>query len=93
MRGTMTFKGRLTLKGNKAYMDVISTISGDERLFVMLDTPNNPRTGDSQASTCIWLGKNKNHITTAGHGVLSRSRLEDAATRVKDEFIQTLLPN
>src|SRR5438105_3163753 len=54
--GKNTFRGRLTLKGSKAYMNVDSTVSRDERLFVMLDTPNSPRTGDPQPSLCIWLG-------------------------------------
>ena len=82
-----TFKGKLTLKGNKAYMNVDSTITADERLFVMLDTPNSPRTGDPQPSLCIWLGKSADHTTTAGHGLLSRSKLPNPA--VKDEFLRT----
>jgi hypothetical protein len=84
--GKRTFKGRLTLKGNKAYMNVDSTISTDERLFVMLDTPNSPRTGDQQPSLCIWLGKSADHTTTAGHGVLSREKLTSPG--IKDEFIR-----
>ncbi len=92
--GKVTFKGTLNLKAGKAYMDVTSTISGDERLFVMLDTPNNPRTGDSRPSACSWLGKSGNHTTTAGHGVLSRNRLEDTAiAAIKDEFIQASVSN
>jgi hypothetical protein len=85
-KGKSTFKGRLILKGNKAYMNVDSTISTDERLFVMLDTPNNPRTGDPRPSLCIWLGKSTDHTTTAGHGKLSRERLTDPM--IKDEFIR-----
>jgi hypothetical protein len=84
--GRVTFKGRLSLKGNKAYMNVDSTISNDERLFVMLDTPNNPRTGDSWPTVCIWLGKSANHTTTAGHGLLSRFKLEQPS--IKDEFFR-----
>jgi hypothetical protein len=86
--GKSTFKGRLTLKGNKAYMNVDSTMSTDERLFVMLDTPVNPRTGDQQPSLCIWLGKSANHTTTAGHGQLSRGKLTSPDINIRDEFIR-----
>ena len=84
--GRTTFKGSLVLRSNKAYMDVHSTMSGDERLLVMLDTPNNPRNGDSRPCGCIWLGKSGDHTTTAGHGLLSRTRLESPP--IRDEFIQ-----
>jgi len=84
--GRCTFKGRLSLKGNKAYMNVKSTISSDERLFVMLDTPSNPRNGDFRPSVCIWLGKSADHTTTAGHGLLSRERIDNPV--IKDEFLR-----
>ena len=54
--GRLTFKGRLSLKGGKAYMNVDSVRTADERLFVMLESPTDPRGGE-RASICLWLGK------------------------------------
>jgi len=84
--GKTTFKGRLALKGRKAYMQVVSVKTGEERLLVMLDPPTNPRNGDERPSICLWLGEDGDGRTTAGHGLISRSRLENANT--KDEFIR-----
>jgi hypothetical protein len=89
--GKITFKGVLTVKGNKAYMDVKSTLSEYERLFVMLDSPTNPHTGDSRSSPCIWVGMNGNGATTAGHGLLSRIRLQSLDQLLKDEFLQVVV--
>jgi|SRR5215472_15369469 len=83
--GKTTFKGKLSLRGNKAYMNVSSTISRDERLFVMLDRPVDPR-GDLKPSVCVWLGKSANYTTTAGHGLLSRQKLTNPP--IKDEFVR-----
>jgi hypothetical protein len=80
-----TFKGRLTLRGNKAYVAATSTLSRDERLFVMLDVPLNPRTGDHRPCPCIWLGKSGNNLTTAAHGILSRDPLQNPP--LKSEFL------
>ena len=81
-----TFKGRLSLKNNKAYMHVRSTVAKGERLFVMLNSPVNARTGDAGPSVCIWLGQDGRHRTTAGHGLLSRTPIPDP--QIKDEFLQ-----
>jgi hypothetical protein len=81
-----TFKGKLSLRGNKAYMNVQSTIARNERLFVMLDVPVNPRTGDDRPSVCIWLGKSADGATTAGHGLLSRKEI--VRPTIKDEFLR-----
>jgi hypothetical protein len=72
-------------------MNVDSTPSGEERLFVMLDTPKNPRTGDDRPSVCIWLGKNADGKTTAGHGMLSRTPVRSPS--VKTEFISATVPD
>jgi hypothetical protein len=84
--GERTFKGTLSLRGNKAYMNVDSTLWRGERLFVMLDAPNNPRTGDQGAVVCIWLGKSADQTTTAGHGILSREELD--TPEIKNEFLR-----
>jgi hypothetical protein len=71
-----TFKGRLSLKGKKAYMCVDSTVTTNEQLFVVLDARNDPR-GDPRPSICIWLGNSGEQTTTAGHGLLSRTKLDN----------------
>jgi hypothetical protein len=83
--GRTTFKGRLSLKGNKAYMYVDSVISSVDRLFVMLDSPNKPK-GDPTPAVCIWLGLDDKWATTAGHGLLSREKLENPL--IKDQFLR-----
>lgn len=89
--GKTTFRGRLSLKNNKAYMHVKSTVAKGERLFVMLNSPTNPRTGDSGPSVCVWLGQDGDHKTTAGHGMLSRTALREP--NIKNEFIRELAEN
>jgi len=70
--GSVTFNGKLTIKGAKAYMYVTSAVTKRERLFVTLNAPTNPRTGEAQGSACIWLGEDGSHRITAGHALLSR---------------------
>jgi hypothetical protein len=84
-----TFRGKLSLRGNKAYMNVQSTVSRNERLFVMLDAPTSPRTGDNRPCVCIWLGKSGDGSTTAGHGLLSRADLSRPI--IKKEFLRANL--
>lgn len=85
----ITFKGRLSLKGGKAYMNVDSVQTGDEKLFVMLEPPNNPRNGDERASICLWLGKDGGSQITAGHGLMSRNKL-DKLPDIKKVFLRAI---
>ena len=84
-KGTVTFRGRLVLKRSKAYMQVESVKTKQERLLVMLDPPTNPRTGGAMPSRCLWLGQNGKNITTAGHGLISRQQLNSPS--IRQQFI------
>jgi hypothetical protein len=85
-KGKTTFKGTLKLRGYKAYMHVESTVVKGERLFVMLDTPSNPRSQQEGPAVCLWLGQDGDHRTTAGHLLLSRGSL--VKPDIKNEFIR-----
>jgi len=85
--GKVTFKGRLSLKSNKAYMLLDSCIVAEERLFVMLDKPTLVR-GDLRREPlpCLWLGRDERYRITAGHGLLRRDPIE--APQIKNEFLR-----
>ena len=84
--GKATFKGRLEVGQSKAFMRVESTLSSNDRLFVLLHPPHNPRLGDAVPSVCLWLGEDLNSRATAGHAMLSRAPIKGPA--IADEFIR-----
>ena len=77
-------KGKLSVKGKKAYL-ALDKIEVDERFYVLFDLPRD-RTGNETLLMCVWLA-DYNGTTTAGCGLLSRTKLTNANSLFKAEYL------